>query len=634
MSNNQKPGFHLKVTHTEPVTPGTVVRLELVDGGSPGPEWVKDYEFTWTVVGPFSGDRRTFPAGPLHDFDTSGFRPGAYTFSVLRKRRETSTGTGEIEAETEVRKERRAESFLPSDPSSRAVAAPDGSAGDGGRAPDDGDGDIAGPWIVYVTGAASVNEDGVVPVSLQRTGVSETPDQALWTLIRNRTNAIGFRSYKTFIDGVMCRGTDIRNPKGSDLTFTGSQAYEVLKQATNAFLMQESGVIDKEMHPRKSLDLQQGLDGFDPVLHPSTAEGLLREEARRMNRRSLDFDTLRRMRDDYLEDLGNEQNIVLPYLRIIRDRLSDVPLKQPAEIVDANCYGVLRSRVTAPPALELIWSYWMEEGLLVQTLNAILARFQNRRLSYGRDPLARLDLDPLRPLANLFWGWAEDEMHRLTVRRRAYEYDHEYGLMLIGRAVPTPRTVDSRSRFLESFHHLLNLAHLFFKEDDDTTVIADGFPMLNALRETHLILSQGAHNQFGDLPSTARAEMLIMQWLLGRPEMREFLGGRVMVPYEEEWQDRVDTMKSLQGWSDVTVTHFRDLGVYGEQLLLGIRYGNWSIINDPQQAANWARYWRPELQRYVHAYRAATGVDLTASVDSRLPGHLLRARLAGASRHN
>ena len=54
--------------------------------------------------------------------------------------------------------------------------------------------------------------------------------------------------------------------------------------------------------------------------------------------------------------------------------------------------------------------------------------------------------------------------------------------------------------------------------------------MLNALKDLHLILAEGAHNQYGDLPWTARVEMLIEQWLLARPEMREFLGGRAMVP--------------------------------------------------------------------------------------------------------
>jgi hypothetical protein len=75
---------------------------------------------------------------------------------------------------------------------------------------------------------------------------------------------------------------------------------------------------------------------------------------------------------------------------------------------------------------------------------------------------------------------------------------------------------------------------------------------------------------------------------------------------------QVDTMKRLQGWTDVTVTHFNDLAVYGEQILLSIRYGDWSVANDQEQARNWARYWRPEVQGYIYAYQMATGVDLTA----------------------
>ena len=246
--------------------------------------------------------------------------------------------------------------------------------------------------------------------------------------------------------------------------------------------------------------------------------------------------------------------------------------------------------------------------------------------------MARFDLDPLRPMSNLFWGFAQDEIFRLTVKRRAFEYEHEYGLRLIGKAIPAQATADRRSKFLESFHNLLYLTHVFYKEDDDTTVIADAFPVLNALRETHLVLAEGAHNQFGDLPSQARAEMLTMEWLLARPEIREFLGGRIMVPYEEEWMDRVDMMKTMQGWTDSTVTHFRDLGVFGEQLVLSIRYGNWSIENDPQEAANWARYWRPEIQRYAHAYRSATGVDLTERVDGRMPSTMLQQRLVSPRR--
>jgi hypothetical protein len=286
--------------------------------------------------------------------------------------------------------------------------------------------------------------------------------------------------------------------------------------------------------------------------------------------------------------------------------------------------------------LELIWSYWHEEGMLVQTMNAIALRFQNRRGPADRDPLANLEIDSLRPLNNLIWGFIQDEYNRLTVQRRAYEYDHHYGLKIIGKAVPELRSADSRSKFIEAFHNLLYRAALFYREDADTTVIADGFPLLNSLREVHLLLAEGAHNQFGDLPWTSRAEMLMMQWLLARPEMREFLRGRAMVPYQEPWMGQVDTMKKLQSWTDTSITHFRNLAVYGEQILLSVRYGDWLEINDQERAKTWARYWRPEIQGYIHAYLAATGVDLSEEiVDTRRgairyvqPSTLLRERLA------
>jgi hypothetical protein len=84
-----------------------------------------------------------------------------------------------------------------------------------------------------------------------------------------------------------------------------------------------------------------------------------------------------------------------------------------------------------------------------------------------------------------------------------------------------------------------------------------------------------------------------------------------MVPYGEAWMDRVDTVKQLFNWTDTSITYFHDLAVHGEQIILSLRYGNWSQINDGASATNWARFWRPEIQRYIHAYRAVTGVDLS-----------------------
>lgn len=283
------------------------------------------------------------------------------------------------------------------------------------------------------------------------------------------------------------------------------------------------------------------------------------------------------------------------------------------------------------PGVELIWNYWLEEGMLVQTLNVILARFQNRRLP-GRDPLERFDITPLLPLRNRLWGYAEDEVHRLTVRRRAVEYEYEYGLPLIGRAIPRRSSiVERRSGFLEAFHQVIHLAHQYFKELDDLTVQADAFPLYRALRECHIVLSQGTQNQYGEMAVEARVEFLVMQSILAEPQMREFLGGRPMTPYPEEWMDRVDTMKSIQGWGDTSIMHFNDLATIGEQLVLTIRLGNWA---DPDvgrlEAANWAQALRNAIQKYGAAYRVATGVDLSQEANTEVPSTLLARRLAGA----
>ncbi len=126
--------------------------------------------------------------------------------------------------------------------------------------------------------------------------------------------------------------------------------------------------------------------------------------------------------------------------------------------------------------------------------------------------------------------------------------------------------------------------------------------------------------------------MLMQQWILARPEFREFLPTRAMVAYPEPWMDRVDAMKKLQGWTDTSVMHFRSLALFGEQLLLSIRFGAWSDVYEPTQAFNWARFWRPQVQGYIHAYRAATGVDLAGEtvnvdVDATMPSVLLQKRL-------
>lgn len=436
---------------------------------------------------------------------------------------------------------------------------------------------------------------------LERSASAPSDDQVLWSFIRNQTNAIGFKPYDEFIEvlaGLLTTAQPLDIPAvaagalGRDridvtcILARGTYGYDLLRLATQIFLMCRCGVAE----PGKKGGFER--DGFSES-----------EEQRRLDQKVTLADLEQKLR----EYLGASER--LPYLDRILRALLGSQLDDPATI--RRYYGLLDARAHCPSLLELIWSYWHEEGMLAQSMNAIAFRFQNKRRG-DRDALARLEIDPLRPLNNLLWGYIQHEYARLSVVRRAYEYDHHYGLTLQGKAVPQLQTADSRSKFLESFHDLLGKATAFYRADADTTVVADAFPILNGLKDLHLVLAEGAHNQFGDLPWTARVEMLVEQWLLARPEMREFLGGRAMVPYAEPWMGQVDTMKKMQGWNTTSVTHFRDLGVFGEQILLSVRYGDWSEVHDEAQAKNWARYWKPEVQGYVHAYRAVTGVDLAS----------------------
>lgn len=447
---------------------------------------------------------------------------------------------------------------------------------------------------------------GHVGVTLHRTASDPTLDQALWVAIRNRTHAVSFLRYREFIDRVLRVEEGDRLPEVIDrrLRESGPQmhgvgAYQLLKLATETFLLMECGVrIERLHHERFPLDP--------------------REERMRLGEPV----TQEQMQIRLREYLGEPAQ--LPYItRVIETAFPEYERGFERD-------RVLTSRITEPILLELIWSYWHEEGMLMQALNAISHRFQNVHVGGERDVLANVEIDPLRPLNNILWGYIQDEPNRLSVKRRAYEYMHQYGLRLYGRAVYGTRPADNRSKFLEAFHNLLYQSSVFFKEDFQTTVIADGFRLLNSLQEVHMVLAQGAHNQFRDLPWMARTEMLLAEYMLARPEIRDFLQSRAMVPYKEPWMPQVDTMKTLQGWSDVSVAHFRDLGVYGEQLLLSIRFGDWIHVNNEDSAKNWARYWRPEIQGYLHAYRVATGIDLTSpnGTDATMPSVHMQRRLA------
>ncbi|HYI94836.1 MAG TPA: hypothetical protein VEX68_14925 [Bryobacteraceae bacterium] len=560
------------------VTQGDVVRLEAE------PSITTNVRFVWDVKG--FGKLDKTDQDVVH-WSTAGLAVGTYPVQVTGI---WDLGGGKTVSHTV---------DVPVDLQGRAIAAPTSIP--------------AG----LTMGPAALAPAGPIAVTLMRSDVRPTTDLALWILIRKATEALGFNNYRRFMDILLCGQP--RPPQNSTsfpqaqfdafdqeftdlskrrfLPYTDSDAYRMLKVATEAFVMSNCAVSLRDTQFSRF-----DVDSINQRMGTNLTEA--------------ELDTLW---VDYLVDLNGHADATIPYLELVRDKLGDSPLINdllggtvPPAQRNRSCVGIIRSKLTHPCMLELIYSYWLEEGMLVQTMNAVAMRFQNVRSPGEQDPLRMMEIDPLRPLNNLLWGWIQDEQHRLTMVRRALEYEHAYGIRLYGRAVPPLRPADVRSKFLEAFHNLLYIASVFYKSDDATTVVADGFPVLNALKEVHLLLSESAHNQYGDLPTTSRIENLMQQWILARPEFREFLPTRTMTALPERWMDRVDAMKTLQRWTDTSVLQFRNLATAGEQLLLSIRFGNWADVNEPGQGANWARFWRSQVQSYIHAYRSATGVDLTS----------------------
>jgi hypothetical protein len=465
-----------------------------------------------------------------------------------------------------------------------------------------------------------------VDVNLQGTVTPSTFVQGFWEYLRQRADAISYPAYAAFIERVLCEdgatSTELKElgiEKFDTTKHLGVDAYALLRAATEAFLLTNCGTF---------------------VLTPD-----VKFRTSRLGRTTIAPGELEAKLTEYL---GRDRS--LPFIRRIVNALvapatpapgGTVQPQPPDDATEPDRKQIfcddLDLKVVSPCFVELIREYWLEALGVVQSVNAISLRFQNKRLPGDRDPLVNLETHPLRPLANLLWGYIQDEDHRLTVARRAYEYEHEYGLSLIGRAVARTPPADRRSTFLLAFHTLLHQAAMFYDRSSNLTFRADAFPMLNALREVHLILSEGAHNQYRALPWQARIEMLIQQWLLARRELREFVGGRPAVPYAEDWMRSVDGLRRLMGWGDTPATHFNDLATTGEKILLSVRFADWSDTNDvtDEDAAGWAVFWKLEIQRYIHSYQAVTGVDLSASttvtsrqIDATSPSVLLQQRMA------
>lgn len=264
------------------------------------------------------------------------------------------------------------------------------------------------------------------------------------------------------------------------------------------------------------------------------------------------------------------------------------------------------------PGLELIYNYWMDEGYVTFTLMAITERYRNKPGRWSENLLG-LTLDPLRRVNNYLMGYIKDLRigDLLTLEERSLEYQNQYGYF-----IPTRKGIgglEIRSNFHSAFNKLLYECSNFYEQFKNKFIVPDALPVLIALQELNIILATGDINQAVTFAKRARTQVIIEQFILGRPEIGEYLKERPMVPYKYEWMRRVDAMKNLQKWNpDNSIRLFTDLAEYGEIILLGVRFIDWSNISNQDFTKAWALYFKNEIETYIQKYYSVTNVDLKA----------------------
>ena len=217
-----------------------------------------------------------------------------------------------------------------------------------------------------------IAKDDVLPVTMRRTAAQDTPDQALWVAIRNRMEAINFKRYAAFINRVFClkaegsqaetevkrlqenitnefggKGKKTDNLLDSRLSIHAVDSYNVLKLATEIFLLLESGVV--------KFDEKKGVSIIElDVLKDSEiirAEKVNEEEESFGLRKPVTISDIESSLTRYFGD-----KVTLPYLTRILDALVSKEGKK-KEIILPYCEGILKHRANCPSLIELIWNY-------------------------------------------------------------------------------------------------------------------------------------------------------------------------------------------------------------------------------------------------------------------------------------
>jgi hypothetical protein len=290
---------------------------------------------------------------------------------------------------------------------------------------------------------------------------------------------------------------------------------------------------------------------------------------------------------------------------------------QPARLAAAVRNRIAPAADSPLPLVEPIWSFWLDAAHLARVTTLLAARQIDGPMP-GSSSIPKLNLPPA--LVAFLTAWFNDHQSGARAAARAANYLTHYGLRIPASSTSDASLRVKPSRFLRAFH-------LALVEALRLVPTADASHLLFRLRRLHVHLAERASRivesvptpdifaRLGESLSLGRADLLAAEWLLAQPEFTPALRGPVLVPYPQPWMPTLDRLRQLTGAFDSLALFYDDLAATSEALLLSIRFGDWTQ-STPPAAATWATFWRPDIARYLVAFREVMGITLPSRVSA------------------
>lgn len=255
------------------------------------------------------------------------------------------------------------------------------------------------------------------------------------------------------------------------------------------------------------------------------------------------------------------------------------PYRAAKDVVDRQ----LRS-IGDPEALELFWGFWID----APRVDAAVAQLRRRRKR------------PDDPTVSALLAGMEKDPDRADLARRLAAYTGAYGLPADARERP------AAARFPVAFATLLELAEGFYAHRGDAYATESERRLLLALADVAGRLTEGTHSP--TLVAALRRDLVLSVYTLYLAEPR-VPHGREEAPRDERWETALDELAALNSWPQPPARTYSRLAHLGERILRSIRSVDWGTEGSVEKAADWALFWREDIELYSLAFHVVGWPD-------------------------